>query len=127
MQEPEEEIDDGLIFSNDADYDLNDEIVVQEPAAMEKDPRQSGAFDFKKLQQEIEESIEVNKRKKERDILRNTRELDRNKHADEEEGAKPVKRLSEPLDPDLFFKRPGKDYYDSDTMPEIRFDRRRRS
>ncbi len=125
-QPAEEEIDDGLIFSNDADYDLNDDIAVEETAAAERDPRQSGAFDFKKLQQEIEESIEVNKRKKERDILRNTRELDRNKPA-EEEGAKPVKRMSEPLDPDLFFKRAGKDYYESDTMPEIRFDRRRRN
>ena len=127
FEDPVEEEESDFIFSNDASYDLNDEFVAA-PSAAERDPRQDGMFDFKKLQQEIEDSIEVNKRIKEKDAQRKIRDRDRDRVITEEEkAAPPVKRLSEPLDPDLFFQRPGKDYYASDSMPEIRFDRSKRS
>lgn len=114
-----DEKEDEVIFSNDEAYDIDDEIaVVEEPI------HNKGAFDFKKLQMEIEQSIEVNKKKKEQEKLRNTRELDREKLEEEEQ--KPKKGIKQPIDADMFFQRPGKDYYDSDTMPEIRFDRHRR-
>lgn len=114
-----DEKEDEVVFSNDEAYDIDDEIaVVEEPI------HNKGAFDFKKLQMEIEQSIEVNKKKKEQEKLRNTRELDREKLEEEEQ--KPKKGIKQPIDADMFFQRPGKDYYDSDTMPEIRFDRHRR-
>ena len=114
-----DEKEDEVIFSNDEAYDIDDEIaVVEEPI------HNKGAFDYKKLQMEIEQSIEVNKKKKEQEKLRNTRELDREKLEEEEQ--KPKKGIKQPIDADMFFQRPGKDYYDSDTMPEIRFDRHRR-
>ena len=108
---------DDVIFDNDADYEPDEEPEIEEVPS-------GGTFDFKKLQQEIEASIEVNKKIKEKERLRNTRELDRAKK--EEEGAVPKKGITQPIDPDIFFQRPGKDYYDSDTMPEIRFDRHKR-
>ena len=127
FEEPVVEEESDFIFSNDINYSLNNQTVV-EPTAEERDPRNAGAFDFKKLQQEIEDSIEVNKRIKEKDAQRKIRDRDRDRIPTEEElNAPPVKRLSEPLDPDLFFQRPGKDYYASDTMPEIRFDRSKRN
>lgn len=108
---------DDVIFDNDADYEPDEDPEIEEVPS-------GGTFDFKKLQQEIEASIEVNKKIKEKERLRNTRELDRAKK--EEEGAAPKKGITQPIDPDIFFQRPGKDYYDSDTMPEIRFDRHKR-
>ena len=127
FEEPVVEEESDFIFSNDINYSLNNQTVV-EPTAEERDTRSAGKFDFKKLQQEIEDSIEVNKRIKEKDAQRRIRDRDRDRILTEEEkNAPPVKRLSEPLDPDLFFQRPGKDYYASDSMPEIRFDRSKRN
>lgn len=110
---------DDVIFDNDRTYDDDEEVEAE----IEEVPS-GGRFDFKKLQQEIEASIEVNKKIKEKERLRNIRELDRAKI--EEADAAPKKGIKQPIDPDIFFQRPGKDYYDSDTMPEIRFDRHRR-
>ncbi|MBQ8780066.1 MAG: hypothetical protein IJZ72_00125 [Oscillospiraceae bacterium] len=125
--DPVVEDDSDFVFSNDAAYDLDD-AVVAEPTAAERDPRNDGMFDFRKLQQEIEDSIEVNRRIKEKDAQRRIRDRDRDRViTEDEQNAAPVKRLSEPLDPDLFFQRPGKDYYASDSMPEIRFDRKKRN
>ena len=112
---PEDSYGDDFISTTSDLSDIADELEID-------DSSNEGEFTLEKLQAEIEASIEYNKKKKERDRLRNTRELDRNKSEEE----KPRKILEQPEDPDIFFRRPGKDYYDSDTMPEIRFDRRRR-
>lgn len=112
---PDDSYGDDFINMTSDLSDIADELEMD-------DSSNEGEFTLEKLQAEIEASIEYNKKKKERDRLRNTRELDRNKHEEE----KPRKILEQPEDPDIFFRRPGKDYYDTDTMPEIRFDRRRR-
>ena len=127
---PKDALDDEhFVFSNSEDYNLNDEVFITNPQqsySEESDPdsykEMASKFDFKKLQAEIEASIEINKKKKEKDRLRNIRELDRDKYFQEQET--PKKGIKQPEDPDVFFRRPNKDYYDSDTMPEIRFDRR---
>ena len=109
--------DDDLLYSNDLDYDLDDQVAVLEDVPDKSD------FDFRKLQMEIEASIEVNKKKKDKDRMRNTKLSQR----EVEEDATKKKGITQPSDPDVFFQRPGKDYYDSDTMPDIKFDRRRRN
>ncbi len=120
---PEDEpgIDDAFMFSNDADYDLNDEEIVLDPVQHSNTHDDDGKFDFKKLQQEIEASIENNKKYRERERLRNTKELDRDKPQE------PRRGIKQPEDADIFFQRRGKDYYDEGGMPEIRFNRQRRN
>lgn len=117
---PEFSEDDVFTFSNDSDYDISDidPSKLLEPEEQQKDYQR---LDFKKLQEEIEASIEVNKKIRDKEKYRNMRESER--RALEEEEQKPKRGIKQPEDPDIFFKRPGKDYYASDSMPEIRFNR----
>ncbi len=117
---PEFSEDDVFMFSNDDDYDIND-IDPSKLLEPEEPQKEHQRLDFKKLQEEIEASIEVNKKIRDKERFRNMRESER--RALEEEQQKPKKGIKQPEDPDIFFKRPGKDYYASDSMPEIRFNR----
>jgi hypothetical protein len=125
----ESDIDDSLMFSNDADYDLDEidasKLLEPEPAPKSESRPEGKRLDFKKLQEEIEASIEENKKIRDKEKYRNMRESER--RAAEEELANPKKGIKQPDDPDIFFNRPGKDYYASDSMPEIRFNRHKQN
>ena len=151
MNEDDSEEIDGFTFSNNLDYDLS-EIEIDTPAIGEisfetihkfedDTPKQSNAdFDFKKLQEEINASIETNKANKEKMMSRHARkpkeevhnpfavqfEEDESKSKKKKKGPEiGAKRLEDPLDPDVFFSRPTKKNPDwnmpSETMPEIKF------
>ncbi len=115
--EPNADDDGEFLFSNDADYDLSDINADMLLAPEKSEAPDHKRLDFKKLQAEVEESIEMNKKLRDKERARNMRESER--RADEE---KPKRGIQQPEDPDIFFKRPGKDYY-SESMPEIRFNR----
>ena len=148
--ELEEEID-GFTFSNDIDYDLS-EIEIDTPPINavsletihkfdDDKPKESNTdFDLKKLQEEINASIESNKVNKEKMLSRHAKkpkeevhnpfavqfEEDESKSKKKKKGSEiGSKRLEDPLDPDVFFSRPSKKNVDwnmpSESMPEIKF------
>lgn len=138
---PSEPIGDGLdafAFADTADY------YASEPAAPvpeETDSSESESnpdLDLKKLQEQINASIENNRaahKKMQAKYGKRQKEVVNNPFAvqfDEEDEKKPKKnknpeigqkRLDDPIDPDIFFSRPGKNKeFDmlSDSMPEIK-------
>ena len=114
---------DDVMFVDDYDDSELDGITAEALLAPEQPAQQSEhkRVDFKKLQQEIEESIELNRQIREKERTRNMRESERKALAEAEKT--PKKGIKQPEDADIFFKRPGKDYYSSDSMPEIKFNR----
>ncbi len=151
MAEEEDEEIDGFTFSNDVDYDLS-EIEIDTPPIGEvsletihqfddvESKESDTDFDLKKLQEEINASIESNRANKERMMKRYDKkpkteghnpfavqfEEDESKSKKKKKGPEiGSKRLEDPLDPDVFFSRPSKKTPDwntlSDTMPEIKF------
>lgn len=125
--EPEETVDDtfgdDVMFVDDYDDSELDGLTAADLLAPEQPVQQSEhkRVDFKKLQQEIEESIELNRQIRDKERTRNMRESERKALAEAEKT--PKKGIKQPEDADIFFKRPGKDYYSSDSMPEIKFNR----
>lgn len=125
--ETEEAVDDtfgdDVMFVDDYDDSELDGLTAADLLAPEQPVQQSEhkRVDFKKLQQEIEESIELNRQIRDKERTRNMRESERKALAEAEKT--PKKGIKQPEDADIFFKRPGKDYYSSDSMPEIKFNR----
>lgn len=125
--EAEETVDetfgDDVMFVDDYDDSELDGLTAADLLAPEQPVQQSNhkKVDFKKLQQEIEESIELNRQIRDKERTRNMRESERKALAEAEKT--PKKGIKQPEDADVFFKRPGKDYYSSDSMPEIKFNR----
>lgn len=144
----EEEID-GFTFSNDIDYDLGaieidtppiGEVTLETIHKFDDEPKEQNAdFDLKKLQEEINASIESNKANKEKMMNRYNKkpkeevhnpfavqfEEDESKSKKKKKGTEiGSKRLDDPLDPDVFFSRPTRNadlMMPSDSMPEIKF------
>ena len=145
----DEEID-GFTFSNDLDYDLSEieidtppigEVSLETIHKFDDAPKQDSTdFDLKKLQEEINASIESNKANKEKMMNRHAKkpkeevhnpfavqfEEDESKSKKKKKGSEiGAKRLDDPLDPDVFFSRPTKKTPEwnipSETMPEIKF------
>ncbi len=113
---------DDMVVEDYNEYEIEnltaaDLLVPEEPVQQSSHKR----TDFLKLQQEIEESIELNRKIRDKERTRNMRESERK--AFEEAEKNPKKGIKQPEDADVFFKRPGKDYYSSDSMPEIKFNR----
>ena len=150
MNEDESEEIDGFTFSNDLDYDLSEieidtppigEVSLETIHKFDDEPKlDSTDFDFKKLQEEINASIESNKANKEKMLSRHAKKPKEEVHnpfavqfdEDESKSKKKkkgpeigAKRLDDPLDPDVFFSRPTKKTPEwnmpSETMPEIKF------
>ena len=125
--ETEEAVDDtfgdDVMFVDDYDDSELDGLTAADLLAPEQPVKQNDhkRMDFKKLQQEIEESIELNRQIRDKERTRNMRESERKALAEAEKTSK--KGIKQPEDADIFFKRPGKDYYSSDSMPEIKFNR----
>ncbi len=138
-EEDSEELD-GFTFSNDIDYDLEAEFAEPVEMSDEKEIRAKESktnFDLKKLQEEINSSIEMNKAAKEKMEQRYGKKQKEEVHNpfavqfEEDEGkgkrkkkaeAPAPKRLADPIDPDIFFSKPGKkDDFNSESMPEIKF------
>lgn len=125
--EAEENVDetfgDDVMFVDDYDDSELDGLTAADLLAPEQPVQQNEhkRMDFKKLQQEIEESIELNRQIRDKERTRNMRESERKALAEAEKT--PKKGIKQPEDADVFFKRPGKDYYSSDSMPEIKFNR----
>lgn len=125
--ETEETVDDtfgdDVMFVDDYDDSELDGLTAADLLAPEQPVKQNDhkRMDFKKLQQEIEESIELNRQIRDKERTRNMRESERKALAEAEKT--PRKGIKQPEDADIFFKRPGKDYYSSDSMPEIKFNR----
>ena len=123
----EESIDetfgDDVMFVDDYDDSELEGLTAADLLAPEQPVQQNDhkRMDFKKLQQEIEESIELNRQIRDKERTRNMRESERKALAEAEKT--PKKGIKQPEDADVFFKRPGKDYYSSDSMPEIKFNR----
>lgn len=145
--EPAEESGDGLeafAFTDSADYDLDAEFA-EPPKLEDMDTPHSESranFDLRKLQEEIEESIETNRAAKERMMARygkKQKEAAHNPFAvqfEEDEDAKKSKkskkqqqspsepkRLADPIDPDIFFSRTTakNQEFNTGSMPEIKF------
>jgi len=144
----EEEID-GFTFSNDIDYDLGaieidtppiGEVTLETIHRFDDEPRERNTeFDLKRLQEEINASIESNKANKEKMMNRYNKKTKEEVHnpfavqfeEDESKSKKKkrgndigAKRLDDPLDPDVFFSRPTRNadlMMPSDSMPEIKF------
>lgn len=141
-----EEESDGLEafeFTNDIDYDVEAELDLKpiEPEPIEPVKHESkNDLDIKKLQEEINASIESNRAAKEKMMARygtKKKEEVHNPFAvqfDEDEdkkkrkskkAAKPApepKFLDDPIDPDIFFSKPNKDMdFNTGSMPEIKF------
>ncbi|MCM1023864.1 MAG: hypothetical protein NC395_07370 [Prevotella sp.] len=135
-----EEDDDGLegfTFSNDVEYDLDTEFIEPPIVAAEKTVHEKQSktnLDIRKLQEEINASIEQNKATKEKMEQRYKKEKEEyhNPFAvqfeeDESKSKKKkktveVRRLADPIDPDIFFSKAGKDYDATPgEMPEIKF------
>lgn len=140
-----EEESDGLEafeFTNDIDYDVEAELDLKpmEPEPIEPVKHESKSdLDIKKLQDEINASIESNRAAKERMEARYNKkkeavhnpfavqfeEDDDKKKRKNKKAAKPApepKRLEDPIDPDIFFSKPNKDMdFNTGTMPEIKF------
>lgn len=113
---------DDMVVEDYKEYEIEnltaaDLLVPEEPVQQSSHKR----TDFLKLQKEIEESIELNRRIRDKERTRNMRESERK--AFEEAEKNPKRGIKQPEDADVFFKRPGKDYYSSDSMPEIKFNR----
>ena len=119
----DETFGDDVMFVDDYDDSELDGLTAADLLAPEQPVQQSDhkRMDFKKLQQEIEESIELNRQIRDKERTRNMRESERKALAEAEKT--PKKGIKQPEDADIFFKRPGKDYYSSDSMPEIKFNR----
>lgn len=142
----QEEESDGLEafeFTNDIDYDVEAELDIKfvEPEPIEPVKSESkNNLDIKKLQEEINASIESNRAAKEKMMARygtKKKEEVHNPFAvqfDEDEdkkkrkgkkAAKPApepKFLDDPIDPDIFFSKPNKDMdFNTGSMPEIKF------
>ena len=128
----------GFTFSNDIEYDLEAEFaepvdITPEKALQEKESKTN--LDIRKLQEEINASIEQNKATKEKMEKRYGKREKEEYHnpfavqfeEDESKNKKKkktveVKRLSDPIDPDIFFNKAGKDYDSTPgEMPEIKF------
>ncbi len=114
---------DDVMFVDDYDDSELDGLTAADLLAPEQPVQKNDhqRMDFKKLQQEIEESIELNRQIRDKERTRNMRESERKALAEAEKA--PKKGIKQPEDADVFFKRPGKDYYSSDSMPEIKFNR----
>ncbi len=125
--EAEENVDetfgDDVMFVDDYDDSELEGLTAADLLAPEQPVQKNDhkRMDFKKLQQEIEESIELNRQIRDKERTRNMRESERKALAEAEKA--PKKGIKQPEDADVFFKRPGKDYYSSDSMPEIKFNR----
>ncbi len=147
----EEEID-GFTFSNDIDYDLGaieidtppiGEVTLETIHKFDDTPTERNTdFDLKKLQEEVNASIESNKVNKEKMMNRYNKkpkeevhnpfavqfEEDESKSKKKKKGSEiGSKRLEDPLDPDVFFSRPTRNadfMMPSDSMPEIKFRKR---
>lgn len=125
--EAEENVDetfgDDVMFVDDYDDSELEGLTAADLLAPEQPVQKNDhkRMDFKKLQQEIEESIELNRQIRDKERTRNMRESERKALAEAEKT--PKKGIKQPEDADVFFKRPGKDYYSSDSMPEIKFNR----
>lgn len=119
----DESFGDDVMFVDDYDDSELDGLTAADLLAPEQPVQQSEhkRMDFKKLQQEIEESIELNRQIRDKERTRNMRESERKALAEAEKT--PKKGIKQPEDADIFFKRPGKDYYSPDSMPEIKFNR----
>ena len=128
----------GFTFSNDIEYDLEAEFaepvdMVSEKKVQEKESKTN--LDIRKLQEEINASIEHNKATKEKMEQRYGKREKEEYHnpfavqfeEDESKSKKKkktveVKRLADPIDPDIFFNKAGKDYDSTPgAMPEIKF------
>ena len=126
-EDEDDEVDntfgDDAMFVDDYDDSEIEGLSAADLLAPEEPVQQSShkRVDFKQLQQEIEESIELNRKIRDKERTRNMRESERK--ALEEAEKTPKKGIKQPEDADIFFKRPGKDYYASDSMPEIKFNR----
>lgn len=144
-----EEDTDGLeafAFTDNADYDLDSEFI--EPPKLEDmdAPHESKTnFDIRKLQEEINASIETNRAAKEKMMARQSKKQKEASHnpfavqfEDDEETKKSKKskkqqaigepkRLADPIDPDIFFSRNNSKNQDfnTGTMPEIKFKNQR--
>ena len=137
-----EEESDGLEafeFTNDIDYDVEAELDIKfvEPEDIEPVKHESkNDLDIKKLQEEINASIESNRAAKEKMMARygKKKEEPHNPFAvqfDEDEDKKKKKSkkaapepkfLDDPIDPDIFFGKSNKGMdFNTGSMPEIRF------
>lgn len=128
----------GFTFSNDIEYDLEAEFsepvdMTSQKKVQEKESKTN--LDIRKLQEEINASIEQNKATKEKMEKRYGKREKEEYHnpfavqfeEDESKSKKKkktveVKRLADPIDPDVFFNKAGKDYDSTPgAMPEIKF------
>ncbi len=131
----------GFTFSNDIDYDLEAEFAEPVDMTHRKKIREKESktnLDIRKLQEEINASIEQNKATKEKMEQRYGKREKEEYHnpfavqfeEDESKNKKKkktveVKRLADPIDPDIFFSKAGKDYDSTPgAMPEIKFKNR---
>ena len=140
-----EEGSDGLEafeFTNDFDYDVEAELDLKpmEPEPIEPVAHESkNDLDIKKLQEEINASIESNRAAKEKMMARYSKKKEEThnpfavqfeededkKKRKSKKASKPApepKFLDDPIDPDIFFKKANKDTdFNTGTMPEIKF------
>ncbi len=140
FEEPSEDGLDAFAFADTHDY-YSGKTSTPEIARAEQPKAESNTeLDLKKLQEQINASIEANKINRERMQSRygkraketvnnpfavqfDDEENPKNKKSKKQAASEP-KRLSDPIDPDIFFSKPGKNKdFDmmSDTMPEIKF------
>ncbi len=146
VPQQQQEEDDGLsafAFADTADYYAGDTKPVIEEFEDEPAEHHNADLDLRKLQEQINASIETNKAnrekmqakygKKQKEAVHNPfavqfdDEEDDKKDKKGKKQAPPPKRLDDPIDPDIFFSRPNKSKdFDmlSDTMPEIKFKNR---
>lgn len=129
-------------FDNNIDYDPNDieidsrvghKTIYQNNETLKDN---ASNLDFRRLQDEVNASIETNKAAKEKYANRYGKkskeeiqnpflvQFEESNKKKKKNNSSVSKRLSEPIDPDIFFNRPGKDNYNTDNMPEIRFRRK---
>ena len=137
ISDEDEELE-GFTFSNDIDYDLESEFAEPADMTYQKKVREKESktnLDIRKLQEEINASIEQNKATKEKMEQRYGKREKEEYHnpfavqfeEDESKSKKKkktveVKRLADPIDPDIFFSKAGKDYDSTPgAMPEIKF------
>ncbi|MDE6763279.1 MAG: hypothetical protein K2J73_06335, partial [Oscillospiraceae bacterium] len=138
VSEEEDEGLEGFTFSNDIEYDLEAEFaetVDMSPSKNAREKESKTNLDIRKLQEEINASIEQNKATKEKMEQRYGKKPKEEYHnpfavqfeEDESKSKKKkktveVKRLADPIDPDIFFNKAGKDYASTPgAMPEIKF------
>lgn len=147
--EPAEEDTDGLeafAFTDNADYDINSEFI-EPPKLEDMDAAHESKtnFDIRKLQEEINASIETNRAAKEKMMARQSRkqkeaphnpfavqfeddeETKKSKKSKKHQAISEPKRLADPIDPDIFFSRNNAKNQDfnTGTMPEIKFKNQR--